>query len=92
MVRPDRANPRHIKCGGHIILSSTTRILGVVLLNGRVILIIAGVTASRSATASICKWVTGHFTWSTMCYLIGGVVAAVSGFPLSFGVAGRSRS
>ena len=70
---------------------STTRILGVVLLVGGIILIIVGVTASRSPADSITNWFTGHFTQSTMWYLIGGVVAAIAGLLLAFGV-GRARS
>jgi hypothetical protein len=62
---------------------STTRVFGLVLLVGGIILIIVGVTASRSVADSLSSWFTGHFTRSTMWYLIGGGAAAVVGLVLT---------
>jgi uncharacterized membrane protein HdeD (DUF308 family) len=70
---------------------SITRVLGFVLLVGGVVLIIVGVTASRSFADSLSNWITGRFTQSTMWYLIGGVISAVAGLLLSFGAIGRTR-
>jgi hypothetical protein len=64
---------------------STTRAFGLVLLVGGIILIIVGLTASRSVADSLSSWFTGHFTRSTMWYLIGGGAAAVVGLVLSVG-------
>ncbi len=71
---------------------SIPRVLGFVLLVGGVILIVVGITASRSIADSLSNWFTGRFTETTMWYLIGGVVSAVAGLLLMLGVLGRSRS
>ena len=67
---------------------STQRILGVILLAGGVVLIVLGITASRSLGNQLSNAFLGHFTQATMWYLIGGVAAAVVGLILFLG---RSR-
>lgn len=75
----------------HCIMN-ITRILGVVLLIVGVILIVVGVTASRSFADNVSNFFTGHFTQTTMWYLIGGIVAAAVGLLLAIGVFGRPRT
>jgi hypothetical protein len=70
---------------------SITRVLGYVLLVIGVVLIIIGVTGSRSIADNVTNWFTGHFTQSTMWYLIGGIASAVAGLLLAIGVVGRAR-
>lgn len=66
---------------------STTRILGVILLIGGVVLIIIGVVASRSLADNVTKFFSGHFTERTMWYIFGGIASAVVGLILTL----RSR-
>ncbi len=67
----------------------STQLIGVVLMIAGVVLIIIGVTASRSLADSVSSFFTGHFTQGTMWYLIGGIAAAVVGLLLTIGVVGR---
>jgi hypothetical protein len=66
---------------------STTRILGVILLIGGVVLIIIGVTASRSLADSLSTMFRGRLTEHTLWYIIGGIASAVVGLVLTL----RSR-
>ena len=66
---------------------STTRILGIILLIGGVILIIVGITASRSVADNLSRFFSGHLTEHTMWYIFGGIAAAVVGLVLTL----RSR-
>ena len=67
---------------------SMRRVLGVVLLAGGVVLIVLGITASRSLGNQLSNAFLGHFNQATMWYLIGGIAAAVVGLIL---LLGRSR-
>jgi hypothetical protein len=58
------------------------RIIGLVLLIGGIVLIIIGVTATRSFGDQLSNFFTGHFTGTTLWYLIGGIVLAVAGLVL----------
>jgi hypothetical protein len=71
---------------------SLSRVLGVVLLIGGVVLIIVGVMESRSLADSLSNLFRGRFTQNTMWYIFGGVASAVVGLLLSTGVLGRARS
>lgn len=64
---------------------STTRVLGVVFLAVGVVLIIIGVTASRSLADNVSTFFRGHLTEHTLWYIIGGVVSAVIGLVLTLG-------
>jgi hypothetical protein len=71
---------------------STSRILGIVLLIGGIILIIIGAVASRSIADNLSSAFTGHFTHNTMWYIFGGIASAVLGLVLTLGAFGRIRS
>ena len=68
------------------------RIIGPVLLVVGIVLIVMGVTASRSLADSVSSFFTGHFTQNTMWYIFGGIAVAVLGLLLTIGVLGRPRS
>jgi succinate dehydrogenase/fumarate reductase cytochrome b subunit len=68
---------------------SVQRIVGIILLAGGVVLIILGVTASRSFGNQMSNFFTGHLTENTLWYLIGGIVAAVVGLVMLLGRFGR---
>jgi succinate dehydrogenase/fumarate reductase cytochrome b subunit len=61
---------------------SIQRILGFVLLICGIVLIIVGVNATRSFGNQVSNFFSGHFTNTTMLYIIGGIVAAVAGLVL----------
>ena len=61
---------------------STTRVLGIILLIGGVILIIVGITASHSLGNNLSRFFSGHLTERTMWYIFGGIAAAVVGLVL----------
>jgi succinate dehydrogenase/fumarate reductase cytochrome b subunit len=67
---------------------SMQRVLGIILLAGGVVLIVLGITASRSLGNQLSNTFLGHFNQATMWYLIGGIAAAVVGLILCLG---RSR-
>ena len=56
--------------------------LGIVLLVLGIVLIVVGINASDSAADQVSNFFTGRFTEATMWYIIGGIVAAVSGLGL----------
>jgi hypothetical protein len=62
---------------------SIQRVVGVILLAGGVVLIILGITASRSLGNHLTNFFTGHPNDVTLWYFIGGIVAAVAGLVLS---------
>ncbi len=68
------------------------RIIGVVLLIVGAVLIVMGVSASRSLVDNVSSFFTGRFTESTMWYIFGGIAIAVVGLLLTIGVIGRPRS
>jgi hypothetical protein len=55
------------------------RILGTVMLIAGIILFIIGLNASESITDQVNEFFTGHFTDTTMWYLIGGIVLFIAG-------------
>jgi hypothetical protein len=60
--------------------------LGVVCLAAGVVLFIIGMNASDSLADQWSEFFTGHFTDSTVWYIVGGVAAAIVGLALiSFG-------
>lgn len=66
---------------------STTRIIGIILLIGGVILIIAGISASHSLGNNLSRFFSGHLTERTLWYILGGIASAVVGLVLTL----RSR-
>jgi drug/metabolite transporter (DMT)-like permease len=62
---------------------SPQRIAGIVLLLIGVILLIVGINASDSVADKFSNFFSGHFTDSTMWYIIGGIALALVGL-LSF--------
>ena len=61
---------------------SIQRIIGLVLLVGGIILIVLGIAATRSFGNQLSNFFTGHFTRTTLWYLIGGIALAVVGLVL----------
>jgi LPXTG-motif cell wall-anchored protein len=61
------------------------RIVGLVLLVGGIILIVVGATASRSFADQVSNFFTGHFSETTLWYIIGGIAAAIVGLVLLVG-------
>jgi uncharacterized membrane protein YiaA len=66
------------------------RIVGIVLLVAGVILFILGVSASDSLVNQFTNFFTGHFTETTVWYMVGGAAMAVGGLALA--VSGRHRA
>lgn len=63
-----------------------TRILGIALLVGGIIVFVLGWTATESASEELHQTLTGRFTEATTWYLVGGAVAAIAGlFLAAFG-------
>jgi drug/metabolite transporter (DMT)-like permease len=56
-----------------------TRIVGIALLVGGLVLLFMGWQATDSFTEDVAETLTGQYTESTRQYLIGGAVAAVVG-------------
>jgi hypothetical protein len=61
---------------------SLQRVVGFIVLAGGVILIILGITASRSLGNHLTNLFTGHPNDVTLWYLVGGIAAAVVGLVL----------
>jgi hypothetical protein len=59
-----------------------SRILGIALIVGGVILLFMGFNASESITEEVHESLTGRFTDDTTGFLIGGGVAAAVGVAL----------
>jgi uncharacterized membrane protein HdeD (DUF308 family) len=64
--------------------------VGIVLLVVGVILFIVGMNASHSAADRWSNFFTGHFTDSTVWYMVGGIASALLGLLLAF-FGGRGR-
>jgi hypothetical protein len=58
---------------------STQRIGGIVLLIVGVTLLVIGMNASHSVADRWSNFFTGHFTDSTVWYIVGGVAAGLLG-------------
>ena len=71
---------------------SISRIVGFVLIAIGVVVIIIGVSASRSIADSLSTTFTGRLTEGTLWYFIGGAATALVGLLLAFGVVGRTRT
>lgn len=68
-----------------------SRILGVVLLVVGIVLLVWGLNSSHSVGNQATNLVTGHFTNTTMWYIIGGIVLGLLGLLMTiFGP--RSKS
>lgn len=59
------------------------RALGVVLLIVGVILLIIGLNASHSVADRWSNFFTGHFTDTTVWYILGGIASAIAGLMLT---------
>jgi hypothetical protein len=64
---------------------SVQRIIGAILLAGGIILIILGISASRSFGNQLSNFFGGRPTDTTLWYLIGGVASAIVGLILLLG-------
>jgi hypothetical protein len=71
---------------------SISRIVGFAFLVIGVVVIIVGVSASRSLADSLSTTFTGRLTEGTLWYFIAGGASVLVGLLLAFGVFGRSRS
>ncbi|MEQ8771039.1 MAG: DUF3185 family protein [Phycisphaerales bacterium] len=68
------------------------RIIGIILTIAGVGLLIVGLNAKDSVADRFSNFFTGHFTDSTVLYLIGGAVVALTGLPMIiFGGQKRAR-
>ncbi len=61
------------------------RVVGIVLLVLGVVLFIIGMNASGSIADRWSHFFTGHFTDTTVWYMVAGIVAAIVGLVLAFG-------
>lgn len=59
------------------------RIVGIVLLVAGAILFIMGLNASDSLADRVSNFFTGHFTETTVWYMVGGGALAVGGLALA---------
>jgi hypothetical protein len=59
-----------------------TRILGIALLAGGVILLWMGFTATETVAEDLRQTITGRYSDTTTAYLVGGGVAAAVGLAL----------
>jgi hypothetical protein len=66
------------------------RIGGILLLVAGVVLFIIGMSASDSVADRFSDFFTGHFTDTTVWYIVGGIASAVAGLVL-VGVGGGRR-
>jgi hypothetical protein len=82
------------RLGPHVELHmNPQRISGTVLLVVGVILLIVGMNASHSVADRWSNFFTGHFTDTTVWYIVGGGAAAVFGLMLVlFGGGGRNAA
>ena len=70
---------------------SITRLLGIVLLVGGIVLIGIGLVAKDSLADSLSNFFTGRYTKHTLWYLFGGLASAGVGLALLLGV-GQKKS
>jgi hypothetical protein len=64
---------------------SNQRIIGIALLVAGAILFIMGMNASDSLADRWSNFFTGHFTDTTVWYLVGGAASAAVGFIMMSG-------
>lgn len=67
---------------------SAQRIAGLILLVAGIVLFVVGMNASDSFADQWSNFFTGHFTDTTVWYMVGGIAAAVFGLIL-MSVGGR---
>jgi len=58
---------------------NTQRMIGIALLVAGIILFIVGMNASHSVADRWSNFFTGHFTDSTVWYIVGGIASAAVG-------------
>lgn len=68
---------------------NSKRIIGIVLLIAGVILLMVGINASDSFADQWSNFFTGHYTDTTVWYMIGGIALAITG--LSMGLLGGRK-
>lgn len=61
---------------------NSQRVLGVLLLAAGVVLFIIGLNASESLADQWSEFFTGHFTDSTVWYMVGGIASVCVGVML----------
>jgi Protein of unknown function (DUF3185) len=61
------------------------RILGIALLVVGVVLLVIGVNASDSMADRWSNFFTGHYTDTTVWYMVGGIASGVVGLVLLLG-------
>lgn len=61
----------------------STRAIGIVLVGLGAVLIILGLTASRSLANTLSNTFLGHLTENTTLYIIGGIASVVVGLLLT---------
>ncbi len=69
---------------------SVQRVVGILLLVLGVALFIVGMNASDSIADRWSNFFTGHFTDTTVWYMVAGIAAVIVGLILTFG--GRMTS
>jgi hypothetical protein len=57
-------------------------IVGLLLLVMGIVLLVFGISSSRSFGDQLSNFFTGRFTETTIWYLLGGIAAIVAGFVL----------
>jgi uncharacterized membrane protein len=68
---------------------NSQRIVGIVLLVIGLVLVVVGLNASDSLADRWSNFFTGHYTDTTVWYLVGGIASAVVGVVLA--VSGRRK-
>ena len=73
------------------VVMNMTRLVGVVLLVGGIVLIVVGIVSSDSLANTLSSAFRGRFTQRTMWYIFGGIASAVVGSLILSGVLARRR-
>jgi len=71
---------------------NVTRSIGVILLGLGILLLVLGLSASKSVADNLSSAFLGHLTRATTWYIVGGIASAVAGLLLVLGAFGRSRA
>jgi hypothetical protein len=69
-----------------------TRSVGAILLGLGVLLLVLGLSASKSLADNLSSTFLGHLTRETTWYILGGIASAVTGILLVLGAFGRNRA